>query len=116
MDGVFPLVLHREVNKVRYSLTQLRDNYDFSRDGDVYQMKHYRARWQPMWAILGLIGSGLIILFSGWPAIYILRARHTLSTDALLKDNKYLAADLVGAYSGVSSRFFNQFYLLSDPW
>lgn len=72
----------------------------YSRDRDPYMSKHYRAHWQPTWAYVGLIGCILIVLFSGWPAIYILHSRHNLVADKDLKTNVQLAGDLIGAYAG----------------
>ncbi|KAL9599700.1 MAG: hypothetical protein Q9219_003688 [cf. Caloplaca sp. 3 TL-2023] len=45
------------------------------RDGEKYRGKHYRAHWQPVWAILGLVLCTLLMFFSGWSAIYDLSAR-----------------------------------------
>jgi yeast amino acid transporter len=54
-----------------------------------------------MWAYIGLIGCVMIVVFSGWPAIYILHSRNHLAADKDLKTNTQLAADLIGAYAGV---------------
>jgi hypothetical protein len=45
----------------------------------------------------------MVILFSGWPSIYLLVARDSLTTKDQLKSPGRLAADVVGAYSGVST-------------
>ncbi|KAL8732602.1 MAG: hypothetical protein Q9166_002575 [cf. Caloplaca sp. 2 TL-2023] len=45
------------------------------RDSPGYRKKHYRAHWQPVWAILGLVLCTLLMLFSGWAAIYDLAAK-----------------------------------------
>ena len=74
----------------------------FSRNSVEYKRRHYRAYWQPGWAWIGLVGCCLVILFSGWPAIYIIVARGSLATGGFLKADKLLAADLIGDYSGVS--------------
>jgi amino acid transporter len=72
------------------------------RDSDYYQREHYRAHWQPLCAIFGLFACIIVVIFSGWPAIYLLRARDTLSTVDAIKDSGSLAGYVVGAYSGVS--------------
>ncbi|KAI4181866.1 MAG: hypothetical protein LQ348_004949 [Seirophora lacunosa] len=46
-----------------------------NRDSAVYRDRHYRAHWQPVWAILGLVLCTLLVVFSGWTAIYDLCAR-----------------------------------------
>lgn len=73
------------------------------RDSPTYRGKHYRGHWQPLCAILGLVACIAIIIFSGWPAIYLLRARDSLSTKDKLKSKGDLGADVVGAYAGVSA-------------
>ncbi|KAL8704701.1 MAG: hypothetical protein Q9201_002163 [Fulgogasparrea decipioides] len=45
------------------------------RDSEAYRKKHYRAHWQPLWAILGLTLCTLLMFFSGWAAIYDLCAK-----------------------------------------
>jgi amino acid transporter len=72
------------------------------RDSDAYkEQNHYRAHWQPLCAVFGLFGCLMMILFGGWPAIYLLKARNKLSTAAELKSPGSLIADVAGAYSGV---------------
>jgi len=71
------------------------------RDSDEYNTKYYRAHWQPVCAITGLVGCTLIVLFSGWPAIYLLKQRNTMSNASNLKDTLDLIGDVIGAYSGV---------------
>jgi amino acid transporter len=75
------------------------------RDSKEYINKHYRAHWQPLCAIFGLFGCIMIVIFSGWPAIYLLSAGEAFLTENRLKPKDYLAADVVGAYSGVSEFF-----------
>lgn len=41
-----------------------------NRDSDHYIKYHYRAHWQPLWAIFGLIACTLLMTFGGWAAIY----------------------------------------------
>lgn len=64
------------------------------RDTDEYRNKHYRAHWQPLWAILGLVLCTLIMLFSGWTAIYDLCAKSPGV------DRRDALVDLVAAYIG----------------
>ncbi|KAL8770007.1 MAG: hypothetical protein Q9194_005297 [Teloschistes cf. exilis] len=45
------------------------------RDSPFYSLRHYRAHWQPLWAILGFVLCTLLMLFSGWSAIYSLCAK-----------------------------------------
>ncbi|KAF2803245.1 uncharacterized protein BDZ99DRAFT_453470 [Mytilinidion resinicola] len=86
--------------RFKAGLDLLHERQVYSRDRPPYTTKHYRAHWQPWWAYVGLIGSCLIVFFSGWPAIYILNSRHHLTADKQLKTNVQLAADLIGAYAG----------------
>ena len=67
-----------------------------NRDGSAYKSNHYRAHWQPLWAVLGLLLCSLLMLFSGWSAIYDLVAR---SKGVERRDS---IADIVAAYLGVS--------------
>lgn len=99
--------MKQSANGTIFSLIKLQKVGDFGRDSEAYRRKHYRGHWQPAWAILGLISCILIVVFSGWPAIYLLKERSNLSpmTNADLKSNTKLAADLVGAYLGVSVIF-----------
>ena len=78
------------------------------RDSKQYMQQYYRASWQPACAWLGLVGCALVVVFSGWPAIYIMVARQSLATRDLLKSNTLLAADIVGAYSGVSGHHLSE--------
>lgn len=45
------------------------------RDKPYYRNKHYRAHWQPMWAIIGFGLCMMLMLFFGWAAIYDLCAK-----------------------------------------
>jgi amino acid transporter len=72
-----------------------------SRDEPDYTTKYYRAHWQPLCAYFGLLGFTLLVIFSGWAAIYILSARRKLEGNDSLKSSEKLIADLIGAYSGV---------------
>jgi yeast amino acid transporter len=71
------------------------------RDSDEYKKKYYRAHWQPTCAITGLVGCTLVVLFCGWPAIYLLKERNTMSNASDLKGTLDLIGDITGAYSGV---------------
>jgi hypothetical protein len=85
------------------------------RDSDEYKTNYYRAHWQPACAITGLVGCTLVVLFSGWPAIYLLKQRNTMSTASNLKNTLDLIGDIIGAYSGVRPNI----HLLNDtpaPW
>ena len=66
------------------------------RDGKMYKLNHYRAHWQPFWAYLGLLLCSLLMIFSGWAAIYDLCAK---SAGVKRRD---AIVDLVAAYLGVS--------------
>ena len=57
---------------------------------------HYRANWQPLWAILGLVLCTLLVVTQGWAAIYDLCA----SSPGVSKGDSI--ADIVTAYLGVS--------------
>lgn len=61
-----------------------------------YRDMHYRAHWQPMWAIIGLVLCTLLLLFLGWGAVYDLCAK----TKGVTKEDSIV--DLVAAYLGVS--------------
>jgi hypothetical protein len=118
-EGMLPRV------KYEISLTRLTQNliFDFRsltlhqkskakliiRDSAAYKAKHYRAHWQPVCAWVGLTGCIAIILFSGWPAIHLLRTWDSLTERGILKSKGSLGADIAGAYAGVS--FHSQFCL-----
>lgn len=86
--------------RFKWGLTQMGKRLMLSRDDEEYKQKYYRPHWQPFWAYTGLVGCTLIMVFSGWPAIYILRQRRYLATGAELKPDHLLAWDLAGAYAG----------------
>ena len=67
------------------------------RDKPSYRQNHYRAHWQPFWAYLGLFLCSLLMIFSGWSAIYdlIVRSQGVKTRDSIV--------DLVAAYIGVST-------------
>ncbi|MCJ1417616.1 Cationic amino acid transporter 2 [Xylographa parallela] len=82
--------------RFKAGLHRLETQEIFSRDDDLYRRRHYRAHWQPLCAIFGLVGCLLIVLFSGWPAIYLLH----IGAHPSIKPTSYLIADVVGAYVG----------------
>ena len=61
-----------------------------------YRDRHYRAHWQPMWAIIGLVLCTLLLLSLGWGAVYDLCAK----TQGVTKEDSIV--DLAAAYPGVS--------------
>ena len=75
----------------------------YNRDDDDYKTRYYRAHWQPACAIIGLVGCLLAMVFSGWPAIYLLREGGSVKPEGGLKSAKNLGADIAGAYIGVSA-------------
>ena len=76
------------------------------RDGKNYSKRHYRGHWQPLWAILGLSLCTLLMVFSGWAAIYDLAAKSkgVDRTDSIV--------DLTAAYLGVSDRSLRSLRLI----
>ena len=65
------------------------------RESPDYKKRHYRAHWQPFWAILGLLLCSLLIIFSGWAAVFDLSAK----SPGVSQENSIV--DLVAAYIGV---------------
>lgn len=68
-----------------------------NRDAEEYRDRHYRAHWQPLWAILGLVLCTLLMVFSGWSAIY------KLCAESPGVDRGDAIVDLVASYLGVGS-------------
>ena len=66
------------------------------RDAPAYNQNHYRAHWQPIWALLGLFLCSLLVLTGGWAAIYDLVAK---SKGVSRRDS---IVDLIAVYVGVS--------------
>lgn len=66
------------------------------RNKSYYKEKHYRAHWQPLWAIIGLVICTILMLSFGWAAIYDLCAR----TKGVTKEDSVV--DLATAYLGVT--------------
>ena len=63
-----------------------------------YRERHYRAHWQPIWAIIGLVLCTLLIVSLGWGAVYDLCA----TTPGVTKQDSIV--DLIAAYLGVGRR------------
>ena len=76
-----------------------RFRYVIDRNNAHYEDQHYRAHWQPLWAILGLTLCSLLTIFSGWAAVYDLAAK----TEGVSKRDSIV--DLVSAYIGVCDPF-----------
>lgn len=93
------------------------------RDGPSYRQKHYRAHWQPLWAYLGLLLCSLLMVFSGWSAIYdlVVKPKDVNRRDSIV--------DLIAAYIGPAlflsifayykwryQTHFRGFHELGDVW
>ena len=65
------------------------------RDSTLYTQEHYRAHWQPLWAILGFCLCSLLVIMQGWAAVYDLCAD---SNGVSMEDS---IIDLVTSYLGV---------------
>jgi hypothetical protein len=112
------LFLSHQISRLIYIFRRLnrhRDTGAFSRDDDGYMNKYYRAHGQPSWAIFGLFSCIIVVIFGGWPAIYLLSAGEAFLTQNQLKPKYYLAADVAGAYSGVSEIFSDLVLPIHDP-
>lgn len=107
LEPFYPFISPQNSPLINYfrRLTRHHIAGNFSRDSKNYINKYYRAHWQPYWAIFGLFSCIMIVIFSGWPAVYLLSAGNTFLTQNQLKPKNYLAADVAGAYSGVSELF-----------
>lgn len=70
-----------------------------SRGSEDYPKIHYRAHWQPLWAVLGLVLCILLVITQGWAAVYDLCAK----SKGVSKEDSIV--DLVAAYLGVSHPF-----------
>ena len=66
------------------------------RNASSYTARHYRAHWQPIWAVFGLVACTLLLVLQGWNAVYDLAAH---SKGVSREDS---IVDLVAAYLGVS--------------
>ena len=69
------------------------------RNRSYYKDKHYRAHWQPLWALIGLVSCTVFMLSFGLNAIYDLCAR----SKGVSKEDSIV--DLVAAYVGVNEQF-----------
>ena len=69
---------------------------DIERDSPVYRSTRYRASWQPLWAIVGIILCLLLLIFAGWNAVYELcrQSPRVPTSDSMV--------DLIFIYIGVS--------------
>lgn len=67
-----------------------------NRESKLYITERYRAHWQPLWAYLGLVLCLLLVITSGWGAVYDLCAK----TNGVTKEDSIV--DLTTAYLGVS--------------
>ena len=95
-EGVrFPSVPN--VSKLTKHRTRRRQGYTpLDRDGPYYTRLHYRAHWQPVFAIIGLVTCTLLMIFSGWAAIYAL----CINSEVVIRADAI--SDLVAVYLGVS--------------
>ena len=76
-----------------------------NRDSEHYIRHHYRAHWQPLWAIFGLVACTLLMLFTGWTAIYELcKVRKMDGQRVQIVGKGGSAFAIVAAYIGVSVR------------
>ncbi|CAF9940438.1 MAG: Cationic amino acid transporter 2 [Alectoria fallacina] len=73
------------------------------RNKSYYKEIHYRAHWQPLWAIIGLVICTFLMLSFGWAAIYDLCAR----TKGVTKEGSVV--DLATAYLG-PALFFGVYF------
>ena len=66
------------------------------RDSEAYRQRHYRAHWQPIWAIIGLVLCLLLVIFGGWNAVFELcsGSHQVPARDSIV--------DLIFIYMGVS--------------
>ncbi|CAF9938070.1 Cationic amino acid transporter 2 [Imshaugia aleurites] len=65
-----------------------------NRNRNEYTKMHYRAHWQPLWAILGLVLCTLLVVTQGWAAIYDLCA----ASPGVSKGDSI--TDIIAAYLG----------------
>ena len=68
-----------------------------NRDAPSYTKSHYRAHWQPLWAVLGVVLCTMLVVTQGWTAVYDLCAH---SKEVRKEDS---IVDLIFAYLGVRS-------------
>ena len=92
-DSAFTFLAESGAMLIDYSMRTFPNIID--RNEPCYKDKHYRAHWQPMWAIVGLVLCTTLMLSSGWSAIYDLCAK----TKGVTKEDSIV--DLATAYLGV---------------
>ena len=80
-----------------------------NRNDDSYREMHYRARWQPLWAILGLVLCVSLVVTQGWTGIYDLCA----ASPGVSKEDSIV--DIVAAYLGVSYSYSSHAICKKDP-
>ncbi|KAF2187484.1 hypothetical protein K469DRAFT_772116 [Zopfia rhizophila CBS 207.26] len=86
--------------RFKAGLDRLKALRIFSRDDPLYISRLFKSRWQPVPAIIGIIGCSFILLWSGIPPLYILAARRSSASADELKGPVGLAFDVIGAYLG----------------
>ena len=74
-------------------------SHDIERDSKAYQDRHYRAHWQPLWAIIGLVLCTLLVIFGGWNAVF------ELCAGSLRVPTSESVVDVILIYTGMSCRF-----------
>lgn len=92
---------------IRFQRGMRRYKRLINRDSDHYIKHHYRAHWQPLWAIFGLVTCTLLMIFGGWTAIYDLcKARKVNGKPVKVVRRGDSAFAIVAAYLGVSCVLF----------
>lgn len=86
--------------KFKAGLDELEKRRIFSRNDPRYIRYLFKSQWQPLFAYIGIIGCGIVILFSGFPALFIIKARSSLTDVSNLKKAEALVWDAIGAYFG----------------
>ncbi|KAF1964189.1 amino acid transporter [Bimuria novae-zelandiae CBS 107.79] len=95
--------------KFKAGLERLEQRQILSRNDPLYISRMFKSRWQPLPAYVGMIGCIFVVVWSGVPPLFILRAKSGLTSTDHLKSNLALACDVLGAYSGPF--LFAVFYL-----
>ena len=91
--------------RFKAGLDRLARRRIFSREHPLYRSRLFKSRWQPLPAYIGVIGSALVIIWSGIPPLVILvtkgslKSRTSTSGDQL-KPTISLLFDVIGAYIG----------------
>jgi amino acid transporter len=97
--------------RFKAGLDRLQSVGIFGRKDTNYKRYLFKSRWQPLPAYIGIVGCTIVVIFSGFPALFILGAEPKNSTT--LKDKTALLLDLVGAWFGVSDHYSADFELLT---